>query len=698
MKIRTGSHWDNNPTDENFDHAARVDFSENNATGKFPHSNLTNSDSTDGNSHHSGHIDHGESAGAETVSNIRTIDGSNNNLTSVSFNATNTDFTRIGEANFADGISSLVDGPNPRTISNVVVGEGDAAVPNQEGLSGFMYAWGQFIDHDLDLTRSDGTTHIDVPIPAGDPNFADGSSISITRAVIDPATGQGTSHPATAMNAITGWLDASMVYGSDPQTAASLRLPDGHLKLSAGGNLPIVDGAYIAGDVRVAENPSLTALQTLFLREHNYQVDMLHEQHPGWTGDQLYNQARAIVNAEIAHITYSEFLPHLIGPGALDAYQGYDSSVDPRITLEFAGAAFRFGHSIVSAETERIDNIGAVTGSALELKETFFMAPEAFASDGGADGFLRHLASDASQAMDSRIVDDLRNFLFDSPVSMDLAAINIERGRDLGLPTLNETREALGLTPYSDFTQITNDQGTVAALEKAFGSVDKVDLWTGGLSENHAEGAMVGQTFQEIIARQFENLRDGDRFWYQEQGFDARTLYNIEHTTLSDIIVRDTDTKVMQDDAFVFTSRHSGTLGGVTSDNPEAPQLVIGSSGTDTLVGGPANDTLVAAQGHQTLTGLAGSDQFVFNVKGINATITDFDPSHDVLVFEHLGNVDFQLNQQGDSWMTANHAPRNGIQVQFDHGNTVIQAEGDTIVLNNVDPHELNALNFFMHT
>ena len=94
------------------------------------------------------------------------------------------------------------------------------------------------------------------------------------------------------MNAITGWLDASMVYGSDPQTAASLRLPDGHLKSSAGGNLPIVDGAYIAGDVRVAENPSLTALQTLFLREHNYQVDMLHEQHPGWTGDQaLFHDA-----------------------------------------------------------------------------------------------------------------------------------------------------------------------------------------------------------------------------------------------------------------------------------------------------------------------------------------------------------------------------------------------------------------------
>jgi peroxidase len=681
MRIQTGNHWNNDSTDDNFDPTNRTDLRENDALDNFPHFNRANDDPTDGNSHHSGHIDHGNGDGPAMVSNIRVIDGTNNNLSNVSFNATNSDFARIGEANFADGISSLVDGPNPRTISNVVVGEGDAAVPNQEGLSGFMYAWGQFIDHDLDLSRSDGTTHIDVQIPAGDPNFADGSSISLTRAVIDPATGQGTSHPATAVNTITGWLDASMVYGSDPQTAASLRLPDGHLQTSAGNNLPIVGGAFLAGDVRAAENPSLTALQTLFLREHNYQVDQLHEQHPEWTGDQLYTQAKAIVNAEIAHITYSEFLPHLIGPDTLTAYQGYDPNVDPRITEEFAGAAFRFGHSIVSAETERIDNSGDVTGPALELKDTFFMTPDGFTADGGADGFLRHLGSDASQAMDSRIVDDLRNFLFDSPVSMDLAAINIQRGHDLGLPTLNETRETLGLTPYSDFSQITSDQGTVSALEKVFGSVDQVDLWTGGLSEGHAAGAMVGETFQQIIAHQFEALRDGDRFWYQEQGFDAQTLHKIEHTTLSDIIERDTDTKAMQDDAFVFASRHAG---GEESENPEAPQLVIGITGTDTLVGGPQNDTLVAAQGHQIMTGLTGNDQFVFNTQNINATITDFDPNHDVLVVD-----------PHDWWKAANHdAPK----VEFDHGNTVIHAAGDTIVLNNVDPHELNAANFLLHT
>src|SRR5436190_23621362 len=134
----------------------------------------------------------------------------------------------------------------------------------------------------------------------------------------------------------------------------------------------------------------------------------------------------------------------------------------------------------------------------------------------------------------------LRNLLVDPPAGIDLAAINIQRGHDLGLATLNETREALGLTPYTSIGQVTSDPTTAAALEQAYGSVDAIDLWTGGLAEDHVAGAIVGQTFQTIIAQQFENLRDGDRFWFENQGFDPRTLNQIEHTTLADIIARNT--------------------------------------------------------------------------------------------------------------------------------------------------------------
>jgi peroxidase len=551
---------------------------------------------------------------------------------------------RIGDAHFADGVSQPHDGPNPRAISNIVVGEGDSAVANVQGFSGMMYAWGQFLDHDLDLTDLDGVNRIDVSVPDGDPVFPDGSVIPMTRVIIDPRSGTSTDNPAMAINAVTGWLDGSQIYGSTKAVADSLRLPDGRMKTSEGDNLPIVNGQYVAGDGRAPENPSLTALQVLFVREHNYQVDRLEAEHPRWGGERLYQEARAIVIAELANITYREFLPKLLGGDAIDPYRGYDSQVDPRISAEFAGAAYRFGHSLVSAETERIDNNGELVGEDSALRDTFFMSPAAFSAHTGADGFLRHLLSDASQAMDVRIVEDLRNFLFDPPVALDLASINIQRGRDLGLGTLNQTRESLGLTPYQRFEQITDDAGTVAALKLAFASVDEIDLWTGGLAEKPAPGAMVGETFGLILVDQFERLRDGDRFYF-ENARDARTTEMVRGTTLSDIIERNTDTPDLQDDAFMFAARRTSLQPGEVAEHPDAPQLVIGTAGTHTLEGGAKDDTLVAAAGRQTLVGHEGADIFRFHGERTRATITDFEPGADKLQFEGDGRPDAAIER-----------------------------------------------------
>ncbi|MBU3686583.1 MAG: peroxidase [Mycobacterium sp.] len=561
----------------------------------------------------------------------RSIDGSGNNLTKTSLNATGTNFRRLGAAHFSDGVSALrTDLPNTRTVSNLVVA-GNAETPNAEGLSGMMYAWGQFIDHDINLTLSDDVTHIDITVPSGDPTLS--GSISMTRAVIDPTTGVA-GKPAVTTNNVTGWIDGSMVYGSDATTAASLRNSAGRMLTSEGNNLPIVDGAYVAGDIRVAENPDLIALQTLFVREHNRQVDLLAAAHPDWTGDQLYDQARAIVTAEIARITYNEFLPHLLGANAIKPYRGYNPNVDASLTEEFAGAAFRLGHSIVSANLERTDEFGNVVGTPVTLKDAFFQDPESYLADGGGDGLLRHLTNDLSNSLDVHIVDDLRNFLFGPSAGMDLAAINLQRGRDLGLGTLNETRVALGLKAYTSFSQITSDATTAAALEAAYGDINKVELWIGGLAENHLPGAMVGQTFDVIVARQFQALRDGDRFWYQNQGFDKATMREIEATTLSSLILKNTDTENMQADAFVFYERRSGSS---VMENPTSPQLVIGSDGGDTLVGGTKSDMLVAGTGNQTMTGAAGGDTFVVSSAGVNAVITDFKVGQDKLKFENLG-------------------------------------------------------------
>jgi peroxidase len=131
---------------------------------------------------------------------FRTIDGSGNHPAEPDLNAAGSPFARLGPARFADGVSAMVDGPNSRTISNLVVGEDEAAVANEQGLSGMMYAWGQFIDHDLTRTASDGVTRIDVAVPTGDPHFADGSVLPMTRTVTDPTSGTGLGNPAMAID------------------------------------------------------------------------------------------------------------------------------------------------------------------------------------------------------------------------------------------------------------------------------------------------------------------------------------------------------------------------------------------------------------------------------------------------------------------------------------------------------------------
>ncbi len=585
---------------------------------------------------HDGDFGHHQTPSPSGGLQLRSIDGTGNNLADPALNSAGTDFARIGGADNAhfvndDGHTPILDGPNPRDISNIVVASNEDA-PNPEGLSGFMYVWGQFVDHDLD--RMDQSTDPAQAINVISP--AEGLTIPVSRVITDPATGTP-DNPAAAINNITGWLDGSMVYGSDAATANSLRGSGGHLLTSPGGNLPIdpATGMFMAGDVRAAENPDLTAMQTLFVREHNYQVDQLAQQHPDWTSDQLYQNAKAIVTAEIANITYNEFLPHLLGPDAIPDYQGYDPNVNPTITEEFAGAAYRFGHSIVSGELGQINEQGVETNSQ-DLASAFFEPASTFVNEGGADSLLRSLAADVHPALDVHIVDQLRNFLADPPDAIDLAATNIQRGHDLGLGTLNETRDALGLPTYHSFADITSDPTTQQALATAFGNVDNVDLWTGGLAEDHAAGAEVGTTFQTIIADQFTALRDGDRLFFENEGFDPKTLKAIEGTTLSDIIVRDSSVNHLQADAFVATDRHTGVAGvNPESENPNLPQLVIGTPGVkDTLIGGPADDTLVAAAGgKQTLIGDGGADTFVIP-KGAHPRFADFQPGVDQVQFE----------------------------------------------------------------
>ena len=167
-------------------------------------------------------------------------------------------------------------------------------------------------------------------------------------------------------------------------------------------------------------------------------------------------------------------------------------------------------------------------------------------------------AAQEAQEVDTLVTDAVRNFLFGPPGSggFDLASLNIQRCRDHGLARLNEARKAYGLKHHKKFSDITLNATVQLALEAAYdGGVKDVELWVGILAEDHVAGALVGETGQAILADQFIRLRNGDRFWYQNDPFftnDDDLLEEVKDTTLVDIIRRNTDIgDEIQDNAFL---------------------------------------------------------------------------------------------------------------------------------------------------
>lgn len=508
-----------------------------------------------------------------TVNEARSIDGSGNNLQDPLMGATFTQLIRYVFSDYEDGISQMLeDGrPSARLVSNIVHSQ-EESIPNLLNTSDYIWQWGQFLDHDIDFTNgANPIEEADIEVPAGDPFFDPFDTgtevITFDRSVFDTSTGTGIDNPRQQLNTITTWIDASNVYGSDVERANTLRLNDGtgRLNSSAGNLLPFNttglpnDGGdddtflFLAGDFRANEQVGLTTMHTLFMREHNRYVVELRGRNPELSGDELYERGRQYVGALMQAITYNEFLPALLGPDVISPYNGYNPGVDASIGNIFSTAAYRFGHSMLSPQILRLNqNLEVIPEGNLPLLDAFF-SPELITDEGGIDPILRGLANQLAQRLDPFVIGDVRNFLFGPPGAggFDLAALNIQRGRDHGLPNYNDVREQMGLLRVESFQDISSDPDVQMRLLDAYGDVDNIDLWPGGLAEDPVSGSHLGELFSVIIKKQFEALRDGDRFWY-ELKLNTSELVEVQSTTLADVIRRNTDIgQELQDNVFI---------------------------------------------------------------------------------------------------------------------------------------------------
>ncbi len=489
----------------------------------------------------------------------RSFDGTGNNVANPQWGSAGTNFGRMAPVAYVDQISVPDVGgrPNPRSVS-VELFQQQASRPNSRQLSGYVYAFGQLLSHDMQHTIS-GQELVGFTIPSNDDMFFPGQTFPLTRSLFDTATGTDVANPREQINFTTAFIDASVVYGVDAMEASILRggpaNPGARLRTSDdingdGQNLlprdafgPNTAADFVAGDSRVNDNVVLSSLQTLFMREHNRLVDEIEVEHPDWDAEQVYQRARKIVGALFQVITYQEFLPALMGPHAPSRTGVYDPDLAPTIFNEFPTVFLRIGHSMLNNSFLRIRNDGQSDPAGPIALEDAFFNPAALPDARELNLLLKGLAVEVQEETDLEMVFGMRVAL--------LGAIDVQRARDHGLPDYNTMREAYGLPRVVSFDQITANEVVQLALERVYGDVDSIDVFVGALAEDHLPGASLGPLVAAGYNAQFIRARDGDRFWYEhDPEFSPEEIVALQNTTLADIIRRNTQVRDIQDNVF----------------------------------------------------------------------------------------------------------------------------------------------------
>ncbi|XP_008203085.1 myeloperoxidase [Nasonia vitripennis] len=534
----------------------------------------------------------------------RTADGSCNNRQELWWGSSMSTMQRFLPAVYDDNIQSIrssVTGaplPSAREISDYIHVDRDAPLTS---VTHMLMQWGQFLDHDITATGQSRAFNGSVPqcclnggtgfqppeslhpecLPIGVPPHDSHLGRLGVRCMEFVRSGPAPREDCELgtreqLSQVTSWIDASTVYSSSARQSDGLRIfRNGLLQygkiqsrrpllprqvdsdLCIRGSLST--SCFRAGDNRLSEQPALTSLHVVFLRLHNRFATQLAALNQHWGDEKIFQETRRIVGAIVQHITYREFLPIVLGhdvtkifdiePLRKGYYEGYDPNIEPNIANGFSTAAFRFGHSLVQNSFVRFDRSHQPIFNNVSIHKEF-TNPANLETVGSVDRILLGLVNQPAQKRDQFISEELTNHLFQTPgfpFGMDLASLNIQRGRDHGIPPYVDWRLPCSLSPvreWSDLDRVMVPE-VAAKFRDVYAAVEDIDLFSAGLAEKPVADGLVGPTFACIIAQQFRSLRKGDRFWYEnpflESGFSPEQLQQIRRTTLAQILCRTLD-------------------------------------------------------------------------------------------------------------------------------------------------------------
>lgn len=550
----------------------------------------------------------------------------------------NTPLRRLGPANYKDGLSQMIHGPNPRTVSqrlfaappspnpqdpefSLTSEERRTGIrPDPHGLNMLAIIFGQFLSHDMDLTPipfdpANMPANFAIPIencngPADNaldelcvwPVPGDPFALPFVQKNIftRPSTGIRVNGVFEPINAVTSYLDLSPVYGSTNDVAHALRSHSGGRLKTVNDNIGLPfsadlgtpndcgvfrPGSSAAGDERVDENFVIVSFHILFLREHNRLADLYAASYPGLSDEAIYQRARARNIAQFQHMVMNEWAPAMFGPLArkLHPYSNYKPHVNPAVISTFSSAAFRL-HTMLNLPLLMLDSENKlVYGIAKEMKniprkieERQLCEASHFRAAVGPEAVLRGSVLQHAQQFDNEITSVLRNLRISGPGNGDVPAASLFRNREHGLPDFDTARVQFGMRSYYKakgcvagadedsiecFTAITgSDRVALAtALRSVYRKVNNIDAFAGFVSEPLAPGSSVGESAGEVIIQQLLNVRDGDRFWFEQRGsralFSHAELEDIRSLTFAKLVRRHFPTLTIPDTAFFVPGR-----------------------------------------------------------------------------------------------------------------------------------------------
>nr|CAD7426504.1 unnamed protein product [Timema monikensis] len=516
--------------------------------------------------------------------------------------------------------------PSARLVSTSLIST--TKITQDTHFTHMLMQWGQFLDHDLDhatpSVSSESWDGIDckrscdyaapcfpMEVPPNDPRIKNRRCIDFIRSSSICGSGQTSVlfdavMPREQINQLTSYIDASQVdharnnfniqcmsFSKEvAQDLREFRTNYGHLREGTklpGGKpfLPLADaqpndcrrdptesefGCFLAGDIRSNEQLGLLAMHTIWMREHNRVATQLRQINPHWDGDMLYHEARKVVGAQMQHITYKHWLPNILGDEGMfmiGPYEGYDPTVNPSIANVFATAALRFGHSLINPVLHRLNKtFQTIPEGDVPLHKAFF-APWRLIQEGGVDPLLRGLFTVPAKLKTphENLNTELTEHLFQvaHAVALDLAAMNIQRGRDHGIPGYNDWRKYCNLSEAETFDDLRNEISSESVrntLKELYGHPGNIDVWVGGILEDQMDGAKIGPTFRCLLVEQFKRLRAGDRFWYENPSvFKPEQLTQIKQSTLSSVLCNNgDDISDITHDVFVLPAEQPSRL------------------------------------------------------------------------------------------------------------------------------------------